>query len=128
MKEKEIVSRFFKEGDEHRNYDAVMALVSEDYVDHSPAGAVHILKIVAEQFSGMKIEMLDLFSENGMVAARVRYDGFHTGTCMGITATGKRIQFEALENFRVADGRITESWGYWPDQEIERKLAEAPEH
>ena len=134
VKEKEIVSRFFKEGYEHRNYDAVMALVSEDYVDHSPAGArgnagaVHILKIVAEQFSGMKIEMLDLFSENGMVAARVRYDGFHTGTCMGIPATGKRIQFEALENFRVADGRITESWGYWPDQEIERKLAEAPEH
>ena len=29
---------------------------------------------------------------------------------------------EALENFRVADGKIVESWGYWPDKEIETKL------
>lgn len=41
---------------------------------------------------------------------------------MGIPATGKRIVFEALENFRVVEGRIAESWGYWPDLEIERKL------
>ena len=41
---------------------------------------------------------------------------------MGIPATGKRISFEALEHFRLADGKITESWGYWPDREIEEKL------
>ena len=41
---------------------------------------------------------------------------------MGIPATGKRISFEALEYFRLADGKITESWGYWPDREIEEKL------
>lgn len=41
---------------------------------------------------------------------------------MGIPVTGKRIVFEALENFRVVKGRIVESWGYWPDLEIERKL------
>ena len=29
---------------------------------------------------------------------------------------------EALENFRVDNGRIMESWGYWPDKEIEEKL------
>ena len=41
---------------------------------------------------------------------------------MGLSVTGKRIGFEALENFRVVKGRIVESWGYWPDLEIERKL------
>lgn len=63
----EIVSHFFKEGYENKNYDLVMAYLSDDYIDHSPAGArgnsqaVGILKIV-------------------------------------------------------------ESWGYWPDKEIEEKL------
>ena len=124
----ELVTRFFKEGYENRNYDFILSCVSEDYADHSPAGArgsaqaVEILKLVAEQFSALRVEMLDIFADGDMVATRVRYDGVHSGECMGIPATGRRIRFEALENFRVADGKIVESWGYWPDKEIETKL------
>lgn len=131
--EKEIVYQFFKEGYENKNYDSVMEYVAVDYIDHSPAGArsnaeaVNILKIVAGQFSDMKIQVLDLFSEKDMVATRILYNGTHTGTCMGIPATGKRIRFEALENFKVVDGKIVESWGYWPEKEIEQKLLEAKE-
>ncbi|MGM9677318.1 MAG: ester cyclase [Butyricicoccus sp.] len=128
MTEIEIVYRFFKEGYQNRNYDFIMEYVAEEYIDHSPAGArgniqaVGILKIVAEQFSDLKIEVLDIFESNGMVATRVLYDGIHSGTCMGIPATQQRIRFEALENFKVVDGKIVESWGYWPDKEIEQKL------
>ena len=39
MTNTEIVSAFFQEGYERQNYDVVMNLVAEDYVDHSPAGA-----------------------------------------------------------------------------------------
>ena len=70
----------------------------------------------------MHITMEDIFSENGMVGTRVRYEAVHIGEWMGIAATGRRISFEALENFKVADGKIVESWGYWPDKEIERLL------
>ena len=128
MTDIEIVARFFKDGYENKAYDFIMERVSEDYVDHSPAGArgnaqaVSILKLVAEQFSDMKVEMLDIFASDGMVATRVFYDGVHSGECMGIQATGKRIRFEALENFKVINGKIVESWGYWPDKEIERQL------
>lgn len=128
MTEKDIVYNFFKEGYENKNYNFVMEHVSIDYIDHSPAGArsnsqaVEILKIVEEQFSDLKVEVLDIFECEGMVATRVLYDGIHSGTCMGIPPTGKRICFEALENFRVTDGKIVESWGYWPDKEIEQKL------
>ena len=128
MDNKEIVINFFKEGYTNRNYDYVMEYVSENYVDHSPANArsnvdaVNILKIVAEQFSDLTIEVLDIFAEGNMVATRILYDGIHSGTCMDIPATGKHITFEALENFKVENGKITESWGYWPDKEIELKL------
>ena len=128
MTNAEIVCSFFKEGYEHRNYGAVMACVASNYVDHSPAGArgnaqaVQMLRMVASQFSELTVEMLDVFSSGDRVASRVRYEGVHTGVCMGIPATGRRISFEALENFRLADGKIVESWGYWPDREIEEKL------
>lgn len=125
---KDIVVKFFEDGYTNLNYDFVMTSMAENYIDNSPAGArsnadaVGILKIVAGQFSSLSVKVLDVFAEGGMVATRVLYDGIHTGTCMGIPATGKRITFEALENFKVENGKITESWGYWPDKEIEQKL------
>ncbi len=128
MSAEEVVIRFFTEGYTNKNYDLIMECVAEDYIDNSPAGArsnadaVGILKIVAGQFSNLSVTMLDVFSKDGMVATRVLYDGIHTGECMGIPATGKRIKFEALENFKVENGKIVESWGYWPDKEIEEKL------
>lgn len=129
MDNKGIVTRFFEEGYTNKQYEYIMECVSEDYVDHSPANArsnadaVNILKIVAGQFSDLTVKVLNVFGEGDMVAARVLYEGIHTGTCMGIPATGKHITFEALENFRVEQGKIVESWGYWPDKEIEAALS-----
>lgn len=128
MNNKELIVSFFEEGYAKHNYDFIMECVAEDYIDHSPAGArsnadaVNILKIVVGQFADLKIEVLDVFGEEDMVATRILYDGIHAGTCMEIPATGKRIRFEALENFKVIDGKIVESWGYWPDKEIEQTL------
>ena len=125
---KYIVVNFFEDGYTNHDYDFIMNCVAENYIDNSPAGArsnadaVGILKIVAGQFSNLTVKVLDVFAEGGMVATRILYDGIHTGTCMGIPATGKHITFEALENFKVENGKITESWGYWPDKEIEQKL------
>ena len=128
MDDKELVSRFFTEGYEHQNFDFILECLAEDYLDHSPAGArsnrdaVGILKSVSGTFGDMHVTMEDIFLENGMVGTRVRYEAVHIGEWMGIAATGRRISFEALENFKVADGKIVESWGYWPDKEIERLL------
>lgn len=128
MTNKELVSAFFMEGYQKKNYDFVLSCVSENYIDHSPAGArsnrdaVAILQAVAKMFGELKIELLDVFAEREMVATRVRFDAVHIGECMGIPATGRHISFEALENFRMDHGKIVESWGYWPDKAIEQML------
>lgn len=127
---KHTVNSFFEEGYAKHNYDFIMNCVSSDYIDHSPAqarsnaDAVGILKIVRDQFPDLKITILDIFAENDMVATRILFEGTHSGTCQGIEAIGKRVCFEALENFKVIDGKIVESWGYWPDDEIRRQLTD----
>lgn len=124
----QVVTRFFEEGYNNRNYDFIMQCVADDYIDHSPANArsnsdaVAVLKSVSEQFSGLKADIIKIFESGSMVSAHVRFHGIHSGECMGIAPTNRYIEFEALENFRVADGRIAESWGYWPDMEIIQKL------
>lgn len=128
MNDKELVIRFFVEGYENKNFDFVLEHVSERYIDHSPAGArsnqdaVGILTDVSETLGDMRISVKDIFAENGMVAARICFDAVHIGTYAGIAPTGRHITFEALENFKVAGGKIIESWGYWPDKEIETML------
>lgn len=39
MNEKELVVQFFMEGYQNRNYDFILKCLSENYIDHSPAGA-----------------------------------------------------------------------------------------
>ncbi len=128
MTNKEIVKAFFVESYQNHRYDFAIKHMATDYYDHSPAAArsnqeaVGILKIVESMFSDLQIEVLDLIEENDMVAARVKFKGIHTGICMGIEPTRKRIEFEALENFKLKNGIITESWGYWPDLYIKNLL------
>lgn len=118
MTNKEIVKGFFQKAYEEQDYDFVMEYFSEDYLDHSPAGAksnkdaVEILKGAAKTFENMRVEVLDLFEEEGMVAVRLLFRGIHVGEFAGIAPTGKEIAFEALEHFKLIDGKVTESWGY----------------
>lgn len=128
MDNKQIVTAFFEEGYTNKNFHFVMNCVDENYIDHSPCGAkgnssvVEILKIVFEQFGNLKAEVKQVFAEGDMVSARVLFSGAHIGVAMGVQPTGKMISFEALENFKVKNGKIVESWGYWPDKQIEEML------
>ena len=124
----ELVTAFFKDGYEYKNFDKVMNYLADDYYDHSPASArsnkdaVNILKIVETFFSNVTVEVLELTCHKDMVDTRILYNVVHTGEYNGIPATGKSISFEALENFKVVNEKIVESWGYWPDKQIEEKL------
>lgn len=130
MTNKEIIAGFFIECYQNHNYEYAIKYMADDYFDHSPAAArsnreaAQILEKCAEMFSDMKVEILDLIEENNMVATRIKYTAIHVGTCMEIPATGKKVSFEALENFKLENGIITESWGYWPDMYIKEVLSE----
>lgn len=130
MTNKEIVKGFFIESYRNHNYDFALTYMSENYYDHSPANArsnkeaVGILKLVEKMYANLEVTILDLIEENDMVATRIKFTGIHSGEVMGIAPTGAKISFEALENFRLQDGKIVESWGYWPDLYIKNFLEE----
>ena len=131
MTNKEVVTGFFMEGYVRHNYDFLMEHMAADYFDNSPCAArtnqecVNILKGTERTFTDMEVEILDLIEENDKVTVRVRFTATHSGEAYGVRATGKRITFEALEIFRLKDGLIVESWGYWPDLGIREILAGA---
>lgn len=128
MTNKEIVTQFFMDGYVHQNFNSLLNILAEDYLDHSPCAArtsqecIHILKNTATSFSNMRITIRDLIEEDDKVTVRALFSCKHTGEVFDLPATNKDVQFEALEIFRIRDNRIAESWGYWPDMLIKQQL------
>ena len=124
MTSKELVIGFFMEGYVHHNYDFLMEHMTANYFDNSPCAArtnlecVNVLKSTEQIFPDMQVDILDLIEEHERIAVQARFTGTHSAELCGVPATGKKISFEALEIFRVKNGKIVESWGYWPDMQI----------
>ena len=127
MTDKETVRKFFLDGYVNQNFERLHEIMAEDYLDHSPCHAtscdecIAALRNTAEGFRDMEIEIRDMIEEDRKVAARIYFSCIHTGG-YSIPATGNRVGFEALEIFRLEDGLIVESWGYWPNTAIVRQI------
>ena len=128
MTNKELVTGFFMEGYAHHNYEFLMEHMASDYLDHSPCQAksnkecVDVLKNTEKNFTDMQVCIQDMVEEDNKVAVRVLFTAIHNGEIFDIAPTGKKISFEALETFRIHNGLIVESWGYWPDDAIREFL------
>jgi steroid delta-isomerase-like uncharacterized protein len=53
---------------------------------------------------------LDIIAERDIVSVRAVVDGTHQGDLLGIPASGKHVQWDAVDVYRVVDGKISEEW------------------
>ncbi|MDQ8726727.1 ester cyclase [Bradyrhizobium sp. LHD-71] len=61
-------------------------------------------------FPDIRIQVEDIFASDDKVAVRARLSGTHTGEFLGTRPSGKRIEYQSNEIYRVADGKIAEEW------------------
>jgi steroid delta-isomerase-like uncharacterized protein len=52
----------------------------------------------------------DIIAERDIVAVRAVVEGTHEGDLLGIPASGRHVQWDAVDVYRVADGKIAEEW------------------
>lgn len=58
-------------------------------------------------------EEQDIIASNDLVAVRLVVSATQTGDLLGIPATGKRVEWNAVDIYRVSeDGRIVEQWAF----------------
>jgi predicted ester cyclase len=96
------------------------AVFAEDFVDHDGIdSATHsrlawqaaVLDSVFAAFSDIEVHIEQLLAEGDLVAVRYRFSGTQTGTFLGVPPTNRRIEHTENEIYRVAGGRLAESWG-----------------
>ena len=52
----------------------------------------------------------DIIAERDIVAVRAVVEGTHKGDLLGIPASGRHVRWDAVDVYRVADGKIAEEW------------------
>ena len=58
-------------------------------------------------------EVQDVIATDDLVALRLLVTAVHTGNLLGVPPTGNRVQWDAVDIYRVAEnGKITEQWAF----------------
>ncbi|HEV2414888.1 MAG TPA: ester cyclase [Candidatus Dormibacteraeota bacterium] len=52
----------------------------------------------------------DIIAERDIVSVRAVVEGTHKGDLLGIPASGKRVRWDAVDVYRIEDGKIAEEW------------------
>src|SRR5882724_3820739 len=71
---------------------------------------VGLIGAIVTALPDLKNAELDIIAERDIVSVRAVVDGTHKGELLGIPASGKHVQWDAIDNYRVVDGKIAEEW------------------
>lgn len=121
---RDLVRRWFTEGMSTGNADRAREISSSvfaaDFIDHDGIDQATygreqwqhaVIDTVFAAFTDIEITIEKLLAEAELVAVRYVFTATHTGPFRGIEPTHRRIHHSENEIYRIADGRIAESWG-----------------
>lgn len=113
------------------NLEIINDLVSENYVEHFPderfqsTGKQNLIDACADyikSFPDQSIEIKHITADNDIVMAFYTYRGTNTGDMMGMPATGKQVEVNATDVFKIEDGKAVEHWGVFDVAEFMTQL------
>jgi len=116
--------------------EAVTDLYAPGVVVHHPdapapvEGREAALSLHAERrraFSGYRVTVEDIVGEAGLVIARCRASGTHSGDLDSMPATGRPFSIEKFAMFRIVDGAVEEVWMLPDRMSLMQQLGLAPE-
>ena len=61
-------------------------------------------------FPDFQITLEDIMADADKVVTRMLFQGTHHGPFVGVPPTGKHVTWMAIRIYRIADGKIVETW------------------
>ena len=134
-KNKLLVREFLGEAWGKGDMAAVDEFMAADYVEHPrpsnlPAGTEGLKQLISAYrtaFPDLKINLEDIFAEREMVAFRWSVSGTHLGEWLGVSPTANHVTATGITVFRIAFGKVMESWtsiDVYPSEEELQWLSE----
>ena len=86
-------------------------LFTQDYAVNGnvigPEGVKQAVQFLHAVFADVSVEVDELVAEDDKVAARWTVRGRHVGDFMGIAPTGKYVELQGINIYRVRDGKLS---------------------
>ncbi len=120
---KAVIERYFREVLDQKKFDVMPELMAPDAVLHRPGfdvtginAAMQRLRGVLQDFTAFFTELSGLIAEGDMVSVRVRHrtrvrpHAFHSRAGEVAIAAEQALDWTAIAQFRLKDGKIAEEW------------------
>jgi steroid delta-isomerase-like uncharacterized protein len=115
---KAIVHRFLEEVWGQGNLSLVDKIVAEDHVHHFTSRDIHGPEGVKQLVSGFRTFMpdvqgtyKDMIAEGDKVMVYFRLSGTDVGGYKDNPPSGKPVEYDGIDIFRLSQGKIAERWG-----------------
>jgi steroid delta-isomerase-like uncharacterized protein len=114
----DVVARYYQAVNSG-NLAAFDPLIATNAIDHNPslrtqapgrAGIRQAITALRAAFPDYHVAEQDTLAEGELVVIRSTATGTQTGPLLGIPPSGKAVQFETMDIWRVENGQITDVW------------------
>jgi steroid delta-isomerase-like uncharacterized protein len=131
----ELIQRFYDEMLGNGNLDKLDELVTDDVVDHEQGmpgqpegkeGVAFFVNTMRGAFSDIKATVGQSVENGDLASAQVTVTGKHTGEFMGVPATDKSFEIEAIDIIRIEDGKCAEHWGVTDNMSLMQQIGAVP--
>ena len=93
-----------------------------------PAGYLAIIGMMREGFPDIQWTLEEMVAERDKVAARFIMRGTHQGTFFGVPPTGKKITVQAMNIYRLSNGKFVEERGQPDMLGLLQQIGAVPSH
>jgi steroid delta-isomerase-like uncharacterized protein len=113
---KQILAEFGAEVFGKKDLSNLQKYMQDDYIQHNPLvpqGAAGFKTFFADWFKAVpdwSYTLTKIVSEGDTVWAYGTYSGTQTGDWLGIPATHKSYRIDAVDIFRIENGKLAEHW------------------
>lgn len=133
---KALVTRFYEEVWNRKNLDINEELFDiANYVHHDPPAPDYIptveeakqrLAVAQTIVPDIQYSVEEMIAEGDKVVVRWTARGTHLGDIPGMPATGKGVTLSGITIYRIADGKIVESWNAQDNLHLQKQLGTIP--
>jgi steroid delta-isomerase-like uncharacterized protein len=111
-----LVSNFAQQVFVDKDLSEITQFMRENYIQHNPyveQGSDGFKRFFENWFTAIpdfQYELKNLIADDQFIWVYGRYSGTHSNEWLGIPATHVKYQFDAVDIFRVEDGKLAEHW------------------
>ena len=117
------------------NLSVIDELVADEFVDReelpglepNKEGVKQFFVMLRSAFPDLRMEIREMLADDDLVSVRVIATGTQEGDFMGMSSSGRRIEVQVFDIFRIRDGQLTEHWGLMDAMTMMQQLGGMPE-